>query len=362
VDSEPGAVRGVGRWENVMVTEDLLARARSGDGEAFGQLVEPYRRELQVYCYRMLASVQDAEDVLQETMLAAWQGLGGFAARASLRTWLYRIATSRCLNALRAASRRPAMNTASEWGEAPADARVSEVTWLEPFPDVLLEGVAADALGADVRFEATEAISLAFVTALQVLPPRQRAALVLRDVLGFSAIEAAGMLDVSPDSVVGALRRARATLAQRSVEQGGREQAVLPDSPVERRLVERLTRAYAAGDVEAVVALLTEDVRLSMPPTPFEYRGVGVAANGIAALFGGGRRYRLVETRANGQPAFGVYVSDRHVDVLHASGLMVLTLRGVRICAMTLFGNGVLGGFGLPRTLPAVSETERTDE
>src|SRR5215470_6356847 len=179
-------------WEGGWVSTDLVGRARSGDGQAFGELVEPYRRELQVHCYRILGSAQDAEDALQETLLAAWQGLAGFEGRASVRTWLYQVATSRCLHALRSASRRPPMSGPDL--ALPEPTRAGEVAWLEPYPDVLLDGLADLAPGPDARYEAREAISLAFVTALQLLPPRQRAVLVLRDVLGFRAAEVAGML------------------------------------------------------------------------------------------------------------------------------------------------------------------------
>src|SRR5213076_492182 len=191
---------------------DLITRARAGDGEAFRELTEPYRRELQVHCYRMLGSLQDAEDALQDTMLSAWQGLAGFEGRASVRTWLYRIATNRCLNARRSASRRPA----KEWDvpkvEPPEPTRLGEVVWLEPYPDALLEGAIDVPLGPEARYEQAESISLAFVTALQVLPPRQLAVLVLRDVLGFHANEVADMLDSTIDSVNSLLKRARAGL------------------------------------------------------------------------------------------------------------------------------------------------------
>ena len=194
---------------------DLIERARAGDGEAFRELTEPHRRELQVHCYRMLGSLQDAEDALQDTMLAAWQGLDGFEGRASLRTWLYRIATNRCLNARRSASRRQA----KEWDipsvQPPEPTRLGEVTWLEPFPDALLAGALDGPLGPEARYEQTESISLAFVTALQVLPPRQVAVLILRDVLGFPASEVADMLDSSVDSVNSALKRARASMQGR---------------------------------------------------------------------------------------------------------------------------------------------------
>src|ERR1700735_1628910 len=200
-----------------MMTADLLSRARAGDGEAFRELTGPHRRELQVHCYRMLGSFQDAEDAVQETMLAAWQALGGFIEEcASLRTWLYKIATNRCLNARRAASRRPAR----EWDVSQYEPLVptprDEDDWLQPFPDALLEGSADVPPGAEPRYEQTEAISLAFVTALQLLPPRQVAVLILRDVLGFHASEVAGMLGVTLESVNSALKRARASLQRRA--------------------------------------------------------------------------------------------------------------------------------------------------
>jgi RNA polymerase sigma-70 factor (TIGR02960 family) len=192
-----------------VVTADLLARAQAGDGDAFRELTEPHRRELQVHCYRMLGSFQDAEDALQDSLLAAWQGIGGFEGRASLRTWLYWIATNRCLNARRSVSRR----TAKGWDvpnvEPPEPTRLGEVVWLQPYPDALLEGAIDVALGPEARYEQRESTSLAFVTALQILPPRQLAVLVLRDVLGFRASEVAGMLDSTDESVSSALKRAR---------------------------------------------------------------------------------------------------------------------------------------------------------
>ncbi|MCI3273668.1 RNA polymerase subunit sigma-70 [Streptomyces cylindrosporus] len=330
----------------------LLTRARAGDGEAFGLLVEPYRQELHAHCYRILGSAQDAEDVLQETLLSAWRGLTAFEERSGLRTWLYRIATNRALDARRSAGRRPQMQR-PEVGvnpELPAPTHTSEVAWLEPIPDHVLETLADHRPGPAARYEANEAISLAFVNALQLLPARQRAVLVLRDVLGYSAAESADILETSTESVTSALKRARATLARHRPE---RAPAPPPDSPAERALVDRLTRAYATADVDQVIALLAEDVRLSMPPVPFEYRGRDAAAGMLAAVFArvGGRR--LVATRANHQPAFGVYQRERHSGVLHAAGLMVLTLSGDRIAEMTIFDNNVLARFGLPRTLPA---------
>jgi RNA polymerase sigma-70 factor (TIGR02960 family) len=334
------------------VTTDLITRARAGDGEAFRELTEPYRRELQVYCYRMLGSLQDAEDALQDTLLGAWQGLKGFEGRASIRTWLYRIATNRCLNARRSASRRPA----KEWDiaeyEPPEPTRIGEIVWLEPFPDALLEGVMDVPLGPEARYEQAESISLAFVTALQVLPPRQLAVLVLRDVLGFHANEVADMLDSTIDSVNSLLKRARASLQRRLPTSADREPAPAPDSPSEQATVAEFVRAYESGDLDALVSLLTDDVFLSMPPFPLEYEGRDVVARFYASMIGSGRRFDLVPTRANGQPAFGAYLR-ASTGIRHGTGLLVLTLTGNRICSVTRFDNSVLPWFGLPRSLPS---------
>jgi RNA polymerase sigma-70 factor (TIGR02960 family) len=335
-----------------VVAADLLARARAGDGDAFRELTEPYRRELQVHCYRMLGSLQDAEDALQDTLLAAWQGLGGFEGRASIRTWLHRIATNRCLNALRSASRRPARAWDVPQVEPPEPTRLGEVVWLEPYPDALLEGAIEVPLGPEARYETTEAISLAFVTALQVLPARQRAVLILRDVLGYRADEVAGMLDSTVDSVNSALKRARASLQHRLPPTGDREPPPAPDSTSERALVEKFVRAYESADLDALVALLTDDVFVSMPPMPFEYEGRDVVARFFASIFGAGRRFDLVRTRTNGQPAFGAYLRAA-TGISHGVGLFVITLSGDRICAMTRFDNSVLPSFGLPRSLPS---------
>jgi RNA polymerase sigma-70 factor (TIGR02960 family) len=330
---------------------DLIDRAQAGDELAFRQLVEPYQRELEVHCYRILGSAQDAEDAMQETLLTAWRSLGGFEQRSSLRTWLYRIATTRSLNALRSASRRPAMQWSNRDIDPPEPTRLGEVPWLEPYPDVLLAELPDQAPGPQARYEAREAISLAFVTALQVLPPRQRAALILRDVLGFATDEAARILQASEQSVASAVKRARATLA-RELPPGQREAPPLPRSAAEQRLVARLTQAWEAADVDGIVALLTEDAWLTMPPLPLEYQGRDLAGQFLTLAFRRGRRHRLVATRANDQPAFGLYIGDPHAPVLHANGLLVLTLTGDRISMITRFDPGVLPRFGLPRSLP----------
>jgi RNA polymerase sigma-70 factor (TIGR02960 family) len=334
-----------------IVATDLIDRAQAGDEQAFSQLVEPYQRELQVHCYRILGSAQDAEDAVQETLLTAWRSFGGFEQRSSLRTWLYRIATTRSLNALRSASRRPPAQWPNRDVSPPEPTRLGEITWLEPYPDVLLDELPDTAPGPQARYEAREAISLAFVTALQLLPPRQRAALILRDVLDFRASEAADILAASEQSVESSLKRARATLARHLPPPG--QEPPLPHSRAEQELVDRLTRAFEAADVDGIVALLTDDAWLTMPPVPLEYQGRELCTRFFTLVFALGRRYRLVATRANGQPAFGIYVFDPHAPVLHANGLIVITLAGGRLSRIDRFDNSVLARFGLPRSLPA---------
>jgi RNA polymerase sigma-70 factor (TIGR02960 family) len=335
----------------VASTSDLMSRARAGDGEAFRELTEPHRRELQVHCYRMLGSFQDAEDALQETLLAAWRGLGGFDGRASLRTWLYRIATNRCLNARRTTSRRQAKEWDVPHVEPPEPTGLGEVVWLEPYPDALLEGAIDMPLGPEARYEQAESVSLAFVTALQVLPPRQTAVLILRDVLGFHSSEVAGMLDCTVESVNSALKRARGGLQLSQQSTADREPPHARGSQSEDAIVAKFVSAWESADVGALVAILTDDAFVSMPPMPFEYEGRDAVARFCSSLFGAGRRFDLVPTRANGQPAFGAYLR-APTGIRHGTGLYVLTLTGERICAMTHFDKSVLPWFGLPRSLP----------
>ena len=333
------------------VRSDLIAAARTGDGEAFRELTEPYRRELQVHCYRMLGSFQDAEDALQDTLIAAWRGLGGFTEeRASLRTWLYKIATNQCLNAMRSARRRGAKGWDVPNVELPEPTRFGEVVWLQPFPDALLEGVADVPPGPEARYEQTEAVSLAFVTALQILPPRQVAVLILRDVLGFHASEVAGMLEVSVESVNSALKRARAGLQRQPA--GDRESPPAAGSLAEEAVVAKFVSAWQSADIGGLVTLLTDDAFIAMPPMPFEYAGRDAVGRFCASLFNGGRRFDLVPVRANGQPAFGAYLRTPG-GIRRGTGLYVLTLTGDRICAMTRFEASVLPWFGLPRSLPS---------
>ena len=303
-----------------------------------------------MHCYRILGSAQDAEDAVQETFLAAWQHIAGFETRASVRTWLYRIATNRCLAALRSARRHQSPEVTVPVGPYPEPNATSEVMWLEPYPDVLLEGIADAVPGPDARLEAREAISLAFVAALQLLPPRQRAVLVLRDVLGFRAKQVAAMLGTSEESISSALRHARANLRSRLPPPADPPPA--PNSPAERRTVERLVTAYEAGDVSALVALLTDDAVITAPLAGGAYVGPAAAARVFGAIFAQDRSYRLVPTRANRQPAFGVYIADPATGVFHANGMLVVTLAGDRIRAMTRFDNSVIAKFGLPRRLP----------
>ena len=335
-----------------MDTSDLITRACAGDDEAFRELVDAHTRELQVHCYRILGSLQDAEDALQETLMSAWRNLEGFRQRSSLRLWLYQIATNRCLSMLRAESRRP--RTAVPMNDAlPEPTGTSEIpAWLQPYPDVLLNDLADRNPGPEARYETTEAISLAFIVALQLLPPRQRAVLVLRDVLGYPALEVAQMLDTTHDGVRSALKRARATVDSYLAESRGAATAQPPNTATEQRIVAQLTDAFARGDVHALIALLTDDVRLSMPPAMLEYQGVDSARRFFSSVtFRPGRTYRLVPTRANRQPAFGVYTQDPHTRAWRAYGLLVVTISGERITAVTGFDIGLLAPLGLPRTL-----------
>jgi RNA polymerase sigma-70 factor (TIGR02960 family) len=334
------------------VTTTALARARAGDGEAFQELTDPYRRELQLHCYRILGSVQDAEDMLQETLLAAWRGLGQFEERASMRSWLYKIATNRCLNALRDTGRRPGA-TGYQWSAPPPEpTRRAEPLWLQPYPDVLLDDLPDAAPGPEARYEAREAVALAFVAGLQRLPPRQRAVLVLRDVLGYPAAQAADMLGVSEVSVNSALQRARGTLTSQ-VPTTGRDAAPAPRSARERELTGRFADAFEAADIERLVALLTDDAWLTMPPEPQEYQGHDAIAEFFQTrIWWGSEVARVVPTRANDQPAFAAYLADPHAPIAHAHSLVVLTLAGDKISAITRFDISLLPQFGLPRTMP----------
>jgi RNA polymerase sigma-70 factor, ECF subfamily len=334
---------------------ELLEAARHGDDDAYGRLVAPYRAELHTHCYRMLGSVADAEDALQEALLRAWRGLPRFEGRSSLRSWLYTIATNACLRAI---ERRPTRVLPIDYAPAadphdgPADP-VREPVWLEPYPDEML-GLEGSLLGPDARYEQREGVELAFIAALQHLPPRQRAVLILRDVLGYTAREAAEALETTPVSVDSALQRAHKTVSERLPEQS--QQATLrslgDDAVAE--VVERYVAAWERNDVEAVVAMLTEEATMTMPPLPSWYRGrAAIAVFLRGAPLGGSKRWRLIPARANGQLALGKYVWDEEAHSFMPHGINVLTLRGAQIEEITAFLTpDAFPRFGLPDALP----------
>jgi RNA polymerase sigma-70 factor (ECF subfamily) len=335
------------------VTESSLDRARGGSEQAFRELIDPYRRELHLHCYRMLGSSVDAEDMLQETLLAAWRGLDGFAGRSSIRAWLYRIATNRCLNALRD-SRRHAPTEPVPPFDPPPPSRRSAVTWLQPYPGTLLERAAEEASGPAARHLARETVELAFIAALQELPPRQVAALLLCDVVGFSTAEVAPMLGTTASAVKGALQRARASAAHHRTSRGGAHRPA--DSTQERDLARRFARAFTEDDIEGVIALLTDDAWLAMPPAPHEYHGPAAIRAFLCSsvTWRAGRRIHLVQTGANSQPAFGCYLADQHGAPARFSGVLVLTLRDRWIAGVTRFLDPELSPvFGMAHTASA---------
>ena len=335
------------------MTSSALDRARTGDEQAFGELTQPYARELRVHCYRLLGSLTEAEDVLQETWVAAWRGLDGFAGRSSLRTWLYRVATNRCLNARRSAQRRLTPEPVPPFA-APEPTRRDAVTWLQPYPDAWWERVPDPTPGPAAVHETRAEVELGFVTALQRLPPRQVAVVLLTDVLGFTPAEVAPMLEVSPTAVKGLLQRGRAGLARHHTSShrptGG------SGSTTERDLVEQFTIAFTAGDVDAVVALLTDQAWLSMPPAPHTYVGPAAVAEFLRASFAWRRDLgcTLLPTRANGQPAVACYYGEtEHASTRTPAGLIVLTMTGFRIGGITGFLYAELHRwFGLPEGVP----------
>jgi RNA polymerase sigma-70 factor (TIGR02960 family) len=334
-----------------MPDETLVRRARSGDGAAFAELVRPYRRELHVHSYRMLGSFDDADDAVQETLLAAWRGFATYQARASVRTWLYQVATNTCLNLLRAASRRPQMADSLP-SSAPAPTGSAEVSWLQPYPDTLLDAIPDHQAGPEAQVEQTEAVSLAFVTALQLLAPRARAVLILRDVLGFSARETADALESTPEAVAMTLSRARAALRPHTPGASARECAGRVGTAAEAALVRRFTAALVAHDVDAVVALLAEDVRVSMPPLPAVWQGRETAARFLTeVVFLLVPEARFVTTHANRQPALAVYTRGNADGVWRINGLLVITVEGNWIAGLTRFESATLRPFGLPRIL-----------
>src|SRR2546430_10352282 len=249
------------------MSAELLQRAQAGDRDAFAALVEPYRAELQLHCYRMLGSLQDAEDALQDALLSAWVGVGGFEGRSSVRTWLYRIVTNRCLNMLRTSVRRP-VAVAPLSVPPPEPYRLGEALWLQPYPALLLEGLPDQAPGPEARYESREAISLAFVTAVQLLPPNQRAVLLLRDVLGYRASETAELLGLTEDAVTSALKRARAPMA---VARSPDRPPPAAGGPGEQALAAPLVPAFTDNDPDPLAAWMTTVWGGRIRPLPFEY-------------------------------------------------------------------------------------------
>jgi RNA polymerase sigma-70 factor (ECF subfamily) len=334
----------------------LLEAARRGDDDAFSRLAGPYRRELYAHCYRMLGSAADAEDALQETLLRAWRGLPRFEGRSSVRSWLYKIATNACLRAI---ERRPRRVLPVDYGPAadphdgPAEP-VTEAVWLEPYPYARL-GLGSGPASPEARYEQREGVELAFIAALQHLPARQRAVLILRDVLGFSARETATALETTPVSVDSALQRAHKTVDQRLPEQS--QQATLRSLSDDalRQLVQRYVTAWERNDVDAVVAMLAQDAKLAMPPLPSWYRGREQVATFLrGGPLAGTTRWRLIPARANGQLAFGLYAWDDKTQTFMPRAIDVLTLRGAQIQEITAFLTpAAFPSFDLPAILPA---------
>lgn len=330
----------------------MLDRARAGDEQAFRDLVAPHLRELHVHCYRMLGSLTDAEDLVQETLAAAWSALDSFAGRSSLRTWLYRIATNRCLNAIRDARRRPPPEPVPPFDPPDPSCR-GEITWLQPYPDAWLDQAPDRAPCPEASYQSRETIELAFIVALQRLPPRQTAAVLLCDVLDFSTAEVAAMLEVNPTTVKGLLQRARASLA-RQRDWPGHGAPPTSGSAEEQDLARRFASAYVADDLDGIVALLTDDAWLAMPPAPHEYHGPEAIADFLrtSARWRGRRQVQLVPTRANTQPAFGWHLAQIDGSTAQAAGLLVLTLSGDRISGITRFLDpGLPAIFGRADTL-----------
>jgi RNA polymerase sigma-70 factor (ECF subfamily) len=330
---------------------ERLTAARSGDERAFEELTRPFQRELHTHCYRMLGSLDDADDALQETFLRAWRQLDRFEPRAPFRAWLYRIATNVCLTILARRARRGEVAAT-----VPVDARrgEGEPMQLDPYPDRLLDELAPVMMGPEATVELREGVELAFVAACQLLPPRQRAALLLRDVIGYSAAEVAAMLASSVASVNSALQRGRATLdRERSAAQVTRTHSPT-DPTTEHALVRRLVDAWHAADVASLVAVLTEDALLTMPPRPERYVGRDAIGAFLGTVPGGGRldRFRLVPTRANRQPALAAYYRDGDEGAYQAHAVIVLAIEGGAIASLTRFADpGLFARFGLPTTL-----------
>ena len=333
-----------------MTDAQLIEAAIAGNEETFGELVEPHRRALHAHCYRMLGSLQDAEDAVQETLLRAWRGLKQFEGRSSVRSWLYTIATNVCLRAI---ERRPSRVLPIDHGppgdpHEPVREPLVESPWMEPYPDEQL-GLDESLAGPEARYEQRESIELAFIAALQHLPARQRAVLILRDVLGFSGAEVAEALETTPASVYSALQRAHATVDERRPDRS--QQATLNSLGDEqlKRIVQRYVDAWARNDVGTIVGLLTETATLAMPPIPSWYRGRDAIEMVLSrVVLDGTRSWRMLTTSANGQLAAGAYVLDG-AGVYVPHGVTVLTLKGDLIDEMTHFRTpALIERFGLP--------------
>jgi RNA polymerase sigma-70 factor (ECF subfamily) len=335
--------------------QELLEAAQRGDEDAFQRLIESHRAALHAHCYRMLGSVADAEDALQEALLGAWRGLPRFQGKSSLRSWLYKIATNACLKSI---ERRPKRVLPIDYGppadphDGPAEPLVESV-WVEPYPDQML-GLDGGPAGPEARYEQRESVELAFIAALQQLPARQRAVLVLREVLGFSAREVAETLETTPASVDSAMQRAHKTVEERLPKQS--QQAALRALGDERltEIVDSYVDAWERGDVNALAAMLAEEVTLTMPPIPSWYRGRDTVALFLGKYpFAEGLRWRLIPMRANGQLAFGYYLWDRATGSFKPREVSVLSLDGDRISEIDFFRDpeGVRR-FGLPEEVP----------
>jgi RNA polymerase sigma-70 factor (ECF subfamily) len=330
---------------SAVAQESLLAAALAGDEDAFRALTAPHTRELHVHCYRMLGSLHDAEDALQETLLRAWRHIATFEARSSFRAWLYRIATNACLRAA-AQRKQPTMDS----HPYPTTPETIERLALTPYPDVWLDELASSEPTPAARYELHESVQLAFLAAIQLLPPRQRAVLILRDVLGWSAVEVAGLLDTTTASVNSALQRARATLDERRLLL-----RATPSDEVERSLLRRYVEAWEKVDIEALVALLQEDARMTMPPQPMLFRGRRAIGDFFATVPAGGALdvFRLVPTRANRRPALAAYGPDPGDGVYRPYGMMVFEIQDEAIAEITGFADpSIFPAFGLAKELP----------
>jgi len=332
--------------------EPDLARARAGDDDAFDRLVGPLRRELHAHGYRMLGSAYDADDALQDALVRAWRGLSGFEGRSSLRSWLYTVVTRSCLDVLRSRGKRalPVDLGPSSTHPVIGDTPLTDVAWLGPYPDA---GLGDGAVGPEARYEQREAVELAFVAALQHLPGNQRAALLLFDVLGFSAAEIAATMNTSTASVNSALQRARATVAEKIPADSQQQTLRRLDDARLQQIVTGYSTAFERGDVDALVALLTEDVTWAMPPLPHWYQGLAAVTDFAARVpMSTCGAWRHLPTSANGQPAVASYLWNASAGAYACWSIDVLTLRGDRIAALTAFiGAEHFVPFGLPLSL-----------